>query len=56
MMVLDNLVLTVVFSAVFFYVLYSVIRAAVRDGLLQADERRKHDGENHNNSKSKIRQ
>jgi hypothetical protein len=40
MMDLDDLVLTVVFSAIFFYVLYGVIRAAVRDGMLQADERR----------------
>ncbi|WP_455834097.1 hypothetical protein [Pseudarthrobacter siccitolerans] len=40
MMVLDNLALTVVFSAAFFYVLYGVILAAVRDGILQADERR----------------
>ncbi|MGO4235610.1 hypothetical protein [Pseudarthrobacter sp. YAF2] len=39
-MALDSLVLTVVFAAVFFYVLYGVIRAAVRDGILQADERR----------------
>jgi hypothetical protein len=52
---LDNLVLTVVFAAVFFYVLYGVIRAGVRDGILQADERRQHAGEDHNNSKSKIR-
>jgi len=40
MMALDSLVLTVVFAAVFFYVLYGVIRAAVRDGMLQAEERR----------------
>ncbi len=40
MMVLDNLVLTVLFAAVFFYILYGVIRAAVRGGILQADERR----------------
>jgi hypothetical protein len=40
MMGLDSLVLTVVFAAVFFYVLYGVIRAAVREGILQADERR----------------
>lgn len=39
-MALDNPVLLVVFAAVFFYVLYGVIRAAVRDGILQADERR----------------
>ncbi|MDQ0118444.1 hypothetical protein J2T22_001622 [Pseudarthrobacter defluvii] len=37
---LDNPVLLVVFAAVFFYVLYGVIRAAVRDGIFQADERR----------------
>ena len=40
MMPLDSLVLTVVIAAVFFYALYIVIRAAVRDGILQADERR----------------
>ncbi|SLJ96265.1 hypothetical protein [Arthrobacter sp. P2b] len=40
MTALDSFVLTVVFSGVFFYVLYGVIRAAVRDGILQADERR----------------
>lgn len=38
---LDSLVLTVVFAAIFFYILYGVIRAAVRDGILQAEERRK---------------
>lgn len=38
---LNNPVLLVVFAAVFFYVLYGVVRAAVRDGILQADERRK---------------
>jgi hypothetical protein len=37
---LDNLVLPAVLAAVFFYVLYGVIRAAVRDGILQADRRR----------------
>lgn len=40
MNLLNNPVLLVVFAAVFFYVLYGVIRAAVRDGILQADERR----------------
>lgn len=40
MMALDSLVLTVVFAAVFFYVLYGVIRAGVRDGILQAEKRR----------------
>ena len=40
MRVLENLVLTVLFAAVFFYILYGVIRAAVRDGILHADERR----------------
>ena len=44
-MALDSLVLTVVFAAVFLYVLYGVIRAAVRDGILQADERRRKDVE-----------
>lgn len=37
---LNSPVLLVVFAAIFFYVLYGVIRAAVRDGILQADERR----------------
>lgn len=40
-MPLDSLVLTVVIAAVFFYALYIVIRAAVRDGILQADGRRR---------------
>lgn len=40
MTVLDNPVLAVVFAAIFFYVLYGVVRAAVRDGILQADARR----------------
>lgn len=43
-MAIDNLVLAVVFAAVFFYVLYGVVRAAVRDGILQADERRQKAG------------
>ena len=33
-------VLSVVFAAVFFYVLYLVIRADVRAGIVLADERR----------------
>ncbi|MDQ0117997.1 hypothetical protein AB0280_17430 [Pseudarthrobacter sp902506025] len=37
---LTGLVLFVLIGAVFFYILYGVIRAAVRDGILQADERR----------------
>ena len=37
---LTGLVLFALFGAVFFYILYGVIRAAVRDGILQADERR----------------
>lgn len=42
----DGLFLAVVFSAIFFYVLYGVIRAAVRDGIRQADDRRrKHEEE-----------
>jgi hypothetical protein len=40
MMALDSLVLAAVFGAVFLYVLYGVIRAGVRDGILQADQRR----------------
>ena len=39
---LTGLVLFALFGAVFFYILYGVIRAAVRDGILQADERRRH--------------
>jgi hypothetical protein len=35
-----GIVLSLVFAAIFFYVLYGVIRAAVRDGILQAAERR----------------
>ena len=44
MMDLGGLVLGAVFAAVFFYVLHGVIRAAVRDGILQADERRQKTG------------
>ena len=36
----DSLAPALVFAPIFFYVLYGVIRAAVRDGILQADERR----------------
>lgn len=39
MMALDSLALAVVFAAVFFYILYGVVRAAVRDGILQAADR-----------------
>lgn len=35
-----GLVLLALFGAVFFYILYGVIRAGVRDGILQADARR----------------
>lgn len=45
---LDNPVLLVVVAAVFFYVLYGVIRAAVRDRIIQADELRQRTGEGHN--------
>lgn len=38
-----GLVLYVVFAAIFFYVLYGVIRAGVRDGILSADKRRRVD-------------
>jgi hypothetical protein len=31
-----DIVLTVVFAAIFFYVLYGVIRAATRDGIIAA--------------------
>lgn len=37
---LNFVVLLAVGAAVFFYVLYLVIRAAVRDGIVRADERR----------------
>ncbi|NUT72851.1 hypothetical protein [Pseudarthrobacter sp. C4D7] len=37
---LTGLVLFVLVGAVFFYILYGVIRAGVRDGILQADARR----------------
>ncbi|RAX18507.1 hypothetical protein DC347_00035 [Pseudarthrobacter sp. AG30] len=37
---LNFVVLLAVGGAVFFYVLYFVIRAAVRDGIVRADERR----------------
>lgn len=50
MIALDSLVLAVVFSAIFFYVLYGVIRAAVRDGIIQADERRQQAGVGVNSS------
>lgn len=36
---LSFVVLSVVFAAVFFYILYRVIRAAVRDGIVLAEER-----------------
>jgi hypothetical protein len=35
-----GIVLSLGFAAIFFYVLYGVIRAGVRDGILQADDRR----------------
>ena len=37
---LTGVVLLVLVGAVFFYILYGVIRAGVRDGILQADQRR----------------
>ncbi|KNH20732.1 hypothetical protein ACU18_03970 [Arthrobacter sp. ZBG10] len=37
---LNLVILSAVVAAVFFYVLYLVIRTAVRDGILSADERR----------------
>ena len=37
---LNFVVLSVLVAAVFFYVLYLVIRAAVRDGIVRAYERR----------------
>jgi hypothetical protein len=38
-----NIVLVVVFAAIFFYVLYGVIRAATRDGIIAARQRLKED-------------
>ncbi|MFE4195986.1 hypothetical protein ACFRJ9_08985 [Paenarthrobacter sp. NPDC056912] len=37
---LNTLVLTVVFAAIALYALYFVIRAGVRDGILQAEQKR----------------
>lgn len=45
----DSVAPTLVFAPVFFYVPYGVIRAAVRHGILQADERRQREGKGHNN-------
>jgi len=42
---LNALVLTVVFSAIALYFLYFVIRAGVRDGILQADKKRNEQAE-----------
>jgi hypothetical protein len=41
---LSALVLTVTFSAIALYFLYFVIRAGVRDGILQADKKRSEQG------------
>ncbi|MFJ4028721.1 hypothetical protein ACIPWF_15200 [Paenarthrobacter sp. NPDC089989] len=37
---LTSLALTAVFGAIFLYLLYFVVRSGVRDGILQADQRR----------------
>ena len=37
---LTGLVLYAIFTAIFFYLLYGVIRAGVRDGIRAADKRR----------------
>ena len=37
---MNGLVLTVTFAAIFFYVLHGVVRSAVRDGIVQAEEKR----------------
>ncbi|GHD11141.1 hypothetical protein [Zhihengliuella salsuginis] len=42
---LSSLVLTVLFAAVFFYVLYLVVRAAVRGALRDNDEERRRAGD-----------
>ena len=38
-----DIVLTAVFAAIFFYVLYGVIRAATRDGIIAARQAEKAD-------------
>ena len=38
-----DIVLAAVFAAIFFYVLYGVIRAATRDGIIAARQSRKAD-------------
>lgn len=38
-----DIVLTAVFAAIFFYVLYGVIRAATRDGIIAARQTEKAD-------------
>ncbi len=45
---LNSIILAVVLAGIFFYVLYGVVRAAVRDGIGQAEERREKTGENVN--------
>ncbi|MDR6988529.1 hypothetical protein J2Y66_003033 [Paenarthrobacter nitroguajacolicus] len=37
---LNALVLTIVFAAIALYLLYFVVRAGVRDGILQAEQKR----------------
>lgn len=43
---MNGLVLTVTFAAIFFYVLHGVVRSAVRDGILQAEEKRRAEEQN----------
>jgi len=38
---ISSFALTIVFISILFYVLYRVVRSAVRDGILMADEERK---------------
>jgi hypothetical protein len=45
---LNTIVVALVLAAGFFYVLYGVVRAAVRDGIGQAEERRDKVRENTN--------
>lgn len=49
---LNVLVLYVVFTAIFFYLLYGVIRAGVRDGIRAADKRRASEAAPHSTSRT----
>jgi hypothetical protein len=49
---LNALVLYIVFTGIFFYLLYGVIRAGVRDGIRAADKRRAADASQETPSES----